>query len=393
MSDKVFTDRNTYLYRIFCVTAIIVAILPLSCGYIMEGGIIAEWISEVEAIAVGREISNIDSSFWLWIPGLFYRWIGNIVWVYLIWMFLIQLGTAFSAMLLFGRLFPKSEEALQRLIGVLLYLTFPYRIYISYDLADMRKTIVYMLIPLYIWAMIGICSGKKRFREVLIAAITVAAISYSEAVYFVIFMGITLLVWMIVRRNSCFLVLVGSLILFLPGFLCLTEYLLKGNNPGTEAGYHLIMEHGYRFGEFFSIYTWKNGHPGLGMGLLLCFIVGSWLRFVKSVRWENKIYRYMWLFAVFFAVMSWHYFPWDVLQRLGIWALRLISLFETPGIFWGLACSVLCISGAKYIGEISKNENKIAAVAVPIIVIMFSMGCCIYQCNTLTYCRMPMILP
>jgi hypothetical protein len=53
---------------------------------------------------------------------------------------------------------------------------------------------------------------------------------------------------------------------------------------------------------------------------------------------------------------SWRYFPWDLLQRFGAWALKAIDLLETPALFCGLACAAFCVPAAS---ELARLWNHI----------------------------------
>ena len=151
----------------------------------------------------------------------------------------------------------------------------------------------------------------------------------------------------------------------------------------------VIMENGYRFGEFFTFYTWKDGHPGMGLGILLCLLVGIWLKVVDNQSEEHKACKGFLLTGILLTIPALCYFPWDFIQRFGMWALKFVSLLETPGLFFGIAVACLCVPSARYVKRISLHENKLLAVAIPIIILLFCIGGCIYQCNTLTYNRIP----
>lgn len=43
------------------------------------------------------------------------------------------------------------------------------------------------------------------------------------------------------------------------------------------------------------------------------------------------------------TVMSLRYFPWDFVQRMGSWALGLVTLIGTPAVFFGYAQILLCV--------------------------------------------------
>lgn len=411
MKNKVNEKKTISLFGVLCIVAVVAALLPVSCNYIMQGGIIDEWIGRVKEIAAGMTTRNISlfptedflistattesvlkSNLWFVLPGLVYGLLGDIVLSYRIFMLLVQVGTALATLLFFRKVFDKDTQKVAIYFGLLLYMTSPYRIYICYDIADMTQAIIWMLLPLYAWAVAGILTGNKSIKEWLVAAVALAGIGYADAVFFVIFAGITFVAGLLKRKIWIFIPLFGGALLYGPGVYRMAKCLFTSQYDVLGIQTSLIMENGYRFGEFFTAYTWKPGHPGMGMGLLICLLTGIWLRFVKGdvqIQAGNKV---LWASALIASVMALCYFPWDFVQRLGSWALRFVSLMETPALFWGIACSILSILGAQYAERISKNENKLIATAIPIIVMLFCIGGCIYQCNTLTYERLPMTL-
>ena len=390
MNHKTNRDQTAYLYNVLCIVITIVSLMPVTCNYIMQGGVIEEWINAVEAIAIGVPQPSIKSNLWYFIPGLLKRLSGDIVLTYRIWMLFVQVATAIFAKRLFTPLF---EDRMQALFGFLLYMTSPYRIYISYDLADISQTIVYMLLPLYGLGLLGLLKDRKTIVVFFLGALALAGIGYAEPVFFVIVLGISLMVAVVSRRLYIFVIMGGGTVLFLPGMYRLIKYLFLNGYPELNIQPEMIMERGYRFGELFTVYTWKEGHPGMGMGLLVCLLAGLWIRFVVGNKEKSFEGRWLLIIGIGLGALSLRCFPWNIVQRLGIWALKFVSLLETPAIFWGLACAVFSIAGADYISRIRKYLKEPVASALPIIVLLFCMGCCIYQCNTLTYERLPILFP
>lgn len=398
MNREIQKKQSAYLYKALAVVITAVCLLPVSCNYILQGGRIGDWITAVENIAAGTPQITVRSDFWLLAPGLLRRLSGNIVLTYRIWMLLLQAGTAVFAGMFFVRVFTQREDKLSALFGFLLYMTSPYRIYVSYDSAELFQVIVYMLLPLYGWAILGLFRGRRNIVELLAGALALAGIGYAEPVLFLVVLGLSLMAGVAVRKLSVLALSGAGSVCFLPGLLRLCRYLFSESFFGEVPPTELIMDNGYRFGEFFTSYAWREGHPGMGLGMLLCLAAGLWLLFTDSGEAgarnaRNKGIRRVTLTAVFLCVLSLRYFPWDLVQRLGIWSLRLVTLFETPARFWGLAYSLLCITGAHGIGQLRRKVSEPMATALPLLVLLFCVGCCIYQCNTLTFARLPMQLP
>lgn len=395
MNRETQKNQSVYLYRTLAVVITAVSMLPVSCNYILQGGRIGEWIAAVEGIAAGTAQTTVRTDFWLIVPGLLRRVSGNIVLTYRVWMLLLQTGTAIFAGMLFLRVFVQKEDRLPALFGFLLYMTSPYRIYISYDSAELFQVIVYMLLPLYGWAFWGMLRGRRSIFEALAGALALAGIGYAEPVVFLALAGVSLVVGMVVKKLPLLLMTVAGSACFLPGILRLCRYLFAESFFGEAPRAELIMDKGYRFGEFFTVYAWRDGHPGMGMGLLICLLAGVWLWLVDREEKKEQGRTEIWWVtsvAIFFSVLALRYFPWDIIQRLGDWSLRLVTLTGTPALFWGLAYSLLCITGAYGIGRIRKRVQEPLATALPLLVLLFCIGCCIYQCNTLTFERMPLPL-
>lgn len=431
MKTKVQKNNRVDLYHIMLMLVGIVTLFPVACDYILDGGVVMEWIGRVEEIASGFRSGQLylyptaetladagvkgnamNSNFWFLASGLLYRLSGNIVLTYRVGMLAVQGGTLAASALLFNRIFGESKTKLPVFLGVLLYMTCPYRIYICYDLADFSQAVAWMLLPLYVWAVLGAAEREKKWSGIA-AAFILAGLGYADTVYFLIVAGVTVLAGLAVRKFWAFVPVAAGSALFLPGLYRLGQYLfLDGfREYGIPVG--SIMRDGYRLGEFFSSYFFRDGHPGMGLGMFLCLLTGLWMRFVgDSPAWVSEAEAaegsslltnaggrgqnrgrcgIAVMLSVLFTVLSFYYFPWELFQRMGDWSLKLISLIRTPAVFWGLACFCLCVPAAYWVTQISRKGNKLIAFAVPVIVTAVCIGICVYQCNTLTYNRMPLL--
>lgn len=391
------------LFYILCVIVVLVSMLPISCNYIMNGGIVSDWIRRineiVEGINGGKLVffpsetgisgANIkenamNSNLWFLIPGVLCAIFKNIVLSYRIYMALIQIGTALTTLWCLKKFCDEESGRTFVLFGFLLYMVCPYRIYICYDMVDLSQAVVWMLLPVLAGAIRGMLLQKKTIKYVCLTAVALAGIGYADAVFFVILCAVVLGIGVIKKQINLVLSMIGGSVLFGPGLYRLLLYLFTDRFDYFSIQTESIMKNGYRLGEFFSVYTWKEGHPGMGMGLLLCLLAGIWLRFVKGDAAGWRMNKWLLIMAFIASAMATCRFPWDLVQRLGSWALKFVTLLETPAVFWGIANSVLCIPAARYMERISDDENELMAKAVPIIVILFCIGGCIYQCNMLT---------
>ncbi|WP_251208473.1 glycosyltransferase family protein [Acetatifactor aquisgranensis] len=401
-------DDRQSTYCILCVLASAVALFPLGCDYVMDGGIVTEWLARVAEVAEGfrsgefylfpsletRMASGLtenvmNSNLWFIFPGFLYFLTGKMVLAYRVYMLLVQIGTFLAAFLCFKRIFME-RMGMSACIGIVLYMTNPYRIYVCYDIANLSQATAWMLIPLYIWAIYGLFASRGRLWEFAIAALALAGIGYADIIILLTATGITLLAGIAARKPfPCMAAATGCLLAF-PGMLRLESYLFTDEFAQWEIPLQMIMQKGYHVGQFFSSYAFRDGKPGMGLGMMICLLAVLWLRFVNGEKQADKKRRSFIYIALFLAVLSLFCFPWDILQRLGDWSVKLISLIETPAVFWGMATAVFCIPAADSMERVSRCENKLAASLIPAAVILFCVGICVYHCNMLTYSRLPM---
>lgn len=413
---KAFNNKIYFGYLVI----LCVVMFPLTCGYILDGGIIREWLVRVEELSAatnagallfpsegailsgGGQLRAMNSNLWFLLPALLVRWTGKMVVGWECYMILMQIGTLFTAMLMFHRLFEGKNSKYPAFFGVLLYMSCPYRIYLCYDLADMSQVAVWALMPLYIWAVLGIVRyhkmNQKNIVNLVMAALSLAGIGYANLLQMLVVVGFTLLVALCARKFWILLSLAAGSALTLPCLFRLEYYLFRGAYEHLGIPVQSIMGSGYDVGEFFSVFVYREGHPGFGLGMMLCLLTGLWLMFVKGQRLlgdrpvssPRKCCVCFIVLAAVWLFMSLQYFPWEYVQRLGQWALKLVSLLETPGIFFGMAQIALCVPGAWAMERLEKTEDKGVFIGMVVLVLTACLGICIYQCNMLTYTRMPL---
>ncbi len=404
MKSKNITTIRTLMY----VVAFVVASLPLACGYVMSGGDILLWLARIEEVQKGLRgttlfffpsadvtvayeggAAALNSNLWLLIPALIRLLGGSITLAYRIFMLLINALALFCAKKMFDLLFENKNVAF---FGVLLYLTCPYRIYICYDKADLGMAAACAFVPLFIWGSLKISSEKIQGKSVLITALAFAGIGYASSILWVMIAGLALLMVLYKRKLRILLPMLLGGILYLPGVLYLVKYLLKDGMQIWNIPLGTISKNGYQIGQFFTIWTYLEDAPGLGLGLLGALFVLAWLWFVEGNLQITKKYGFfVWTFLLFSA-MSMTCFPWDMVQRIAALLLRLISLMETPGICFGVASLAACVLGAYGVEGATKHEKLFVRVGIPMMVLVAAIGAAIYLCNTMTYYRMPMFL-
>lgn len=404
MKFKLSKNNGQYLYRIVLVVTAAAALLPVACNYIMDGGIVSEWIVRTQELSAGLRLfpsteafsgmwsreNGMDSNLWLIPAGILYRISGRMVLTYRIYMLVVQIMTLIFAKMFFESFFADKETKLSAFIGVLLYMTSPYRIYICYDLADISSAVVWMLLPLYAWAVLGILRGRRKIRDIVVGSLVLAGIGYAEIIYFFVLSAVTIFAVLYFRKVFPVITIGAGGILLGPVLYRLGQYLFQGVYEEIGIPIRSIMQNGYRFGQFFSSYAFRDGHPGMGLGMFACLLAGLWVSFVAGGGKLLKREKFFMIVSCIFFLLSLRYCPWDLAQRLGIWSLKLVSLINTPAIFAGLSLGGLCIPAAAGVERLTRQENRLSAFLVPFGVFLACLGICVCQCNMLTYSRLPM---
>lgn len=391
-------EKSNKIYCFLYVVIAAVTMLPLTCGYIMQGGIIEEWIMRVQEVSlfphpetvlsVDSRMNALHSNLWFLPFSLLYAITNKLKWSYLLQMIFIQIGTLFSSHLMFYRLFSELQKRQITFYGVLLYMTCPYRLYCCYDKADLFQAAAWMLVPIYIWCVTGIMK-KGKWTDIFAAAFALAGIGYANIFYFLIFIGFSVLIIFIIRCRKIVFSLIGGSVLFIPGLLRLTQYLFMDKYDVFQLPLQSIMSAGYRLGDYFNFFVYHDGRPGMGFGLFFALFSAWWLIFVER-KWKKfKISRIFFLFGVILFFLSLKYFPWDYVQRVGSFGLKFVGLIGTPAIFGGTAQLLFCIPGSYSIYMISKIENRYVARGMILLFVSANLLWCVYFCNMLTYQRIP----
>lgn len=406
METRRVQANKKFMLWALCVLATVVSLFPIRSNYIMSRGLVTEWIFRLEEIASGgvrlfptAELfvetgiweNAMNSNLWFLLPARLHRLTGNVVLVYRIYMLTLQIITALCSALFFKRTLVRDESEKENemavCLGVVLYMTCPYRIFICYDWANLSLATAWMLIPLYGWAVVGMLRKKKSWMDVIVAIFSLAGVGYADVISFLCLVGITLLAVLCSRKVFPLFSLAVGMVLAFPGLYRLFGYLFLGDFSEGESMIHTIMQEGYRFGQFFSSYVFRDDHPGLGLATMICLLAGLWLRFVAGGEKVSLYERFFIGVSVLLLVFSLCNFPWDLVQRLGAWTLKLVSVVGTPAVFAGLGYAALCVPAAGAVGRIERYEDRMVSGAVPLIILIASIGLCVYQCNTLTGAR------
>lgn len=401
-------EKKTAVCRILYGVILLAASLPLVCGYILESEENLIWIRRIEAIAEGLrsggevlfpsaealagggEIFALNSNLWLLIPALIRVLGGSMTAAWIIFMLMINSITLYSSVKMFGRLF---EDKLVAMFGVLLFMTCPYRVWLCYNVADLGKAAAWMLVPLFLWAMQGICSGDgngMKWKEILIASIALAGIGYADSIMLLAAAGCAALEIVWYRKTAGVLPILMGGCLYLPGAVYLMRYLIRGGMEAWNLPIRSIVEEGYLFRHFFTSFVFLDGKPGLGLGVFGALLALMWLLFAGDGGKIMKKYGFYVVLSLLFLILSLSYFPWELVQRIGAVFLRLVSLFDIPGIFFGYASFFLCVPAAYGVGVLFRQEKKFVRIGIPLMILTAALGVTVYLCNDLTFMRLPL---
>lgn len=383
---------------------LIVASIPVFCMYIIDGGMTKQWTAMIQELSVSRitlfpeaeytaengfSAQVLNSKLFFLLPSLFYKLSGSIRRTWVILLFLIQLGSMGGAVLLYRYVCPGKAGFL---CGVLLYMTMPCRIYLCYDKADISQAIVWMLLPYYLWSILHILDGRKRSRFIPLSMLFLAAIGYGNSAVFPVIAGLTLLAGLTGLNAFLPITVTGGLMLALPGLKHYLKFLFSSESALLPVSYDSIMPKGYAIGELLSCFIYADGKPGPGAGLLLILALIAWNKFVSSKPVLQKRDTVCFLTGLFLVILSLRYFPWDLVQRVHMIFLKMVALFQTPGLFMQFACFLLTIPCAGAISRLYRENDKYVRVFLVAVLFILCLGTTIYQCNMLIFSRLPLTL-
>lgn len=401
MEDKAYRRIQELGYAVI----LIVASLPLACEYIIEGGDILLWISRIEEL-VGQlqnrqlmlypsiELINqengqytaLNTNVWLLIPAAIRIAGGSVVLAYRLYMLLMNLLAVITARKLFEALF---KHPIVSMIGTLLFLTCPYRIYIYYDKVDLGKAMVWAIIPLVFWCVFQLGEKNIKWKRTVIATVALAGIGYADGILFLIICSVYLLGVIWYKRIMGIVEMICSMIVCLPGIYPLLQYLLLGGMENWNLPLGSIAAEGYAIGQFFSSWAYKAGHPGLGLGVLAGLLTALWLYVSAEHDTRKGQYGYFTVLGCLMMLLTLRMFPWDMVQRVAAPFLRAVALIQTPGIFFGVLSLICCVWSCWGLERMLEHREPTLKLGAPCVIIFAALGNAIYLCNTLTYYRMP----
>ncbi|MCR4896521.1 MAG: hypothetical protein K5891_07055 [Lachnospiraceae bacterium] len=242
----------------------------------------------------------------------------------------------------------------------------------------------------------GICNlqvGRSAFIAAKIFyGVILATLIWLKPMQGAAIWGICLLLDLIrfLRKQGC-VDFIASLAVLVPASLPLyrlLRYLLTGAAWREDLYLGNIQSTGYTFAEFFTTYTNRVGHPGLGLALLaggvLCFLfllLGDFRRSASGVRADEhlsregviegnsaeKTARTSLLLAILLCLPAAIHFPWDILQRIAAPIYRAIALLESSSVFLPLAGAALLPACGLAFRRLRRSDEPFLRDVLPIL--------------------------
>ncbi len=255
---------------------------------------------------------------------------------------------------------PQRGKTVVPAAGSLLYLLLPVHVSAIREQRDWILIGIWMLLPVLIAALIQLTHTEKKGWKIgfgLVAVLVIGVIGRLDGVA-----GLTILFLVCVAgicRKHWEYPVIGVLGIgaAYPTYVTWKHWIFDGSFEQSGFEYTSIMDNGYSIGGLFSTYFHRNGDPGMGILLLGCLLFLLYCNFVKGRKiWTGT--DFVWLgTAGLLTLMSLRYFPWDYVQRIGQWALGLVSLIRTPAVFYTYAQVILCVLSVEKIGNLVMAED------------------------------------
>lgn len=245
--------------------------------------------------------------------------------------------------------------------GALLYMLLPWHVNSVRNDAGWAQILLWMLVPFMITLLLYGEKAASRTGRLLYGVLVAACmgiIGRQDGVAYLILLFLLVIAGICERKWQYPLMGIGGMVLAYPTFAVWKAWLFDGAFAQSGLEYESIMERGYSVGGLFSTFFYRDGNPGMGILLLCSLLFLLYHGYVKGTKLCGRK-DYLWLgTAALLTVMSLRYFPWDFVQRLGAWALGLVTLFRTPAVFFGYAQILLCIWSVEKCGVILQAAEK-----------------------------------
>ena len=242
-------------------------------------------------------------------------------------------------------------------MGTLIYLLLPEHVNIVIYNRDWIQIFLWQLIPVLAISLMKIASTEKAIWKCgfgVVAVLVMGLIGRMDGVAGLIVLFLVCVAGICRKQWQYPIIGVLGTALASSTYITWKHWLFDGSFAESGLEYGSIMYKGYSIGGLFSTYFHRNGDPGMGILLLGGIMVLIYFSFVKG----RKLFDgpdVIWLASAgLLTVMSLRYFPWDLVQRMGNWALGLVTLIRTPTVFFTYAQMILCVICVVKIDKITK---------------------------------------
>ncbi len=258
-----------------------------------------------------------------------------------------QLATCITSWWMFHSVLKKSaEKTWLTFVGMAIYVLLPFHVNIVLKNRSWIQIMIWMLVPFLVTMLLYMKKTADWRGQLIYGALAAAGmgiIGRKDGVAYLILLFLITIAGVCEKQWRYPLAGIAGMLLAYPTFYVWKYWLFDGAFAESGLEYASIMERGYSVGGLFSTYFHRNGNPGMGILLLGCLLFLLYQSFVKGkkITVRNDVIRLG--IAALLTLMSLRYFPWDFVQRLGVWALGLVTLIRTPAVFFGYAQIILCV--------------------------------------------------
>lgn len=297
---------------------------------------------------------------------------------------IIQLATLIIAA---ASLYFSYKDKKVTVFGTALYMLFPYRLYIGFDLKDRGMSAFYMLLPLVLLFVKKVysdnrlndekkndsTSGVKRIRKSLLwlipLTVVLTAMSFADTTLFIVFAVVFMVCVLGYKRYWAIPAVAVAGLASIPVNINYWRFILLGHQNQYAAESVLIAGKGYYVGNFFMSWIYREDLPGVGFGLLFSMVLILWY----LMNGERKINYKLVIIAVVLSFLSMHLGIWDVAERIHPVMLRFISKMGSPNVLFGMACALLCIPSMQALRKLCDNKITFVSKVIPWFIIAMNV--------------------
>lgn len=401
--EKVSEDNRKIVIALTLMT--ILSSIPLTVNYVLAGDDLAYHLLRLEGLKDGLKAGQFpvrlypkwlaghgyaDSVMYgnllLYVPAVF-RLLGlPLQTCYKLYVLLINAGTCLTAYYSYGKLFKNKYFGL---LGSLLTLFAPYRLYCVYQRAAVGEYSAMMFLPLLCWGLYRVFSEDPETdgyqRNWLLPTIAYSGIIHTHVLTCEMAGGFTILLclilWKKVFRRRTFAVLAKTVIFtvllnawFLVPFL---EYLSAGNLKVSYISVR-IQHKGLFLAHLLQLFPYAglsqphnfyeagmNATPPLTPGFAVLIGIFVYLCRVQKDRTFpfHKTGKTVLALSAAAMAMSTRYFPWDVIQDMNGMNSKIVSSIQFPMRFLSIGIPFLtiitCTAGVWVLRKSSATGKKL----------------------------------